>query len=160
GIGPSENYKGNIVPLSVALAYEENPTIAYSPVQGERYAKSILSPLGLDVLVLLVGMERAPHQLISLIVRQINGVQNPMYGPAQARAAFQDSITLLARLEDAGQATWVSTSTKDGGTFALVIHDYAPANREVVGDLLRIWDLPSLGKKDGDIILPVNLAFG
>src|SRR5215470_7864523 len=65
GIGPSSNYQGNIVPLSAGLAYEENPTIAYTPVQGERYAKAILSPIGLDVLVLLAGIEHAPAQLNS-----------------------------------------------------------------------------------------------
>ena len=125
GVGPSANYQGNIVPLSLGLTYEENPTIVYAPVQGERYVKGILSPLGLDMLVLLLGIEHAPHQLISILVKQVNGLRNPMYGPPQARAAFQDSVALLARLDDAGQATWASTSTKDE-TFALVIHDYAP----------------------------------
>src|SRR5262249_40431074 len=53
-----------------------------------------------------------------------------------------------------------SISTKDGG-FALVIHDYAPANRNVVRDLLRTWGLPaSLAQGDRDIVLPVNLAVG
>jgi hypothetical protein len=113
GVGPSANYQGNIVPLSLGLAYEENPTIAYRPVQGERYAKSILSPIGLDTMVLLLSMERAPHQLLAILVKQVNGLQNPMYGPPQTRAAFQDSIALLGRLEDAGQATWTSTATRE-----------------------------------------------
>ena len=160
GIGPSANYQGNIVPLALGLAYEENPTIAYTPVQGERYAKSFLSPLGLDVLVLLLGIEHAPHQLISILVKQVNGLQNPMYGPPQARAAFQDSVALLGRLQNAGQATWTSTATNEGA-FALVIHDYAPGNRNVVRELLRRWGLPaSLGAGDRDIVLPVNLAVG
>jgi hypothetical protein len=160
GVGPSANYQGNIVPLSLGLAYEENPTIAYTPLQGERYAKSILSPLGLDVMVLLLGIERAPQQLISMLVKQVNGLHNPMYGPPQGRAAFQDSVNLLARLEGAGQATWGATSTKDD-TFALVIHDYAPGNRVVVRELLRKWNLPaSLGQGDRDIVLPLNLGYG
>src|SRR5262249_22094766 len=131
GIGPSKNFEGNLVPLSLGLAYEENPTIAYTPVQGERYAKSILSPIGIDMLVLLLSMEHAPHQLIQILVKQVNGLQNPMCGSPHTGAAFQDSVALLARLENAGQATWTSTSTKDSA-FALVIHDYAPANRTVV----------------------------
>jgi hypothetical protein len=160
GVGPSVNYQGNIVPLTLGLAYEENPTIAYTPVQGERYAKSLLSPIGLDILVLLLSMERAPHQLISILIKQVNGLQNPMYGASETGAAFRGSVALLARLENAGQATWTSTSTKDGA-FALVIHDYAPANRNVVRDLLRTWGLPpSLAQGDRDIVLPVNLAVG
>ena len=161
GVGPTANYQGNLVPLSLGLSYEENPTVAYTPVQGERYAKNILSPIGLDMLVLLLSMEHAPHELLSILVRQVNGLQNPMYGPPQIGAPFHDSVVLLARLENAGQATWTSTSTKDGAAFALVIHDYAPANRNVVRELLQRWGLPaSLAGGNGNIVLPVNLAVG
>ena len=161
GVGPPANYQGNLVPLSLGLSYEENPTVAYTPVQGERYAKNILSPIGLDMLVLLLSMEHAPHELLSILIRQVNGLQNPMYGPPQIGAPFHDSVVLLARLENAGQATWTSTPTKDGAAFALVIHDYAPANRNVVRELLQRWGLPaSLAAGNGDIVLPVNMAVG
>ena len=160
GIGASSSYQGNIVPLSTGVVYEENPTIAYTPVQGERYAKRMLSPIGLDVLALLAGIEQAPPQLISIVVKRVNGLQNAMYRTPEARAAFQDSITLLARLHDAGQATWTSRSPKHDA-LALVIHDYASGNRDTVRELLRRWGLPtSLGRGDRDIVLPVNLAFG
>jgi hypothetical protein len=160
GVGPSANYQGNIVPLALGLAYEENPTIAYTPVQGERYAKNVLTPLGLDLMVLLLGIEHAPHQFISILVKEVNGLQNPMYGPPGSRAAFQDAVALLARLEDAGQATWGASATKEGA-FALAIHDYAPGNRAVVRELLRRWGLPaSLAQGDRDIVLPLNLAVG
>jgi hypothetical protein len=90
----------------------------------------------------------------------VNGLQNPLYGPPEARVDFEESIALLQRLQLAGQATWTSTSTKKGG-FALVIHDYAPGDRDVVRDLLRKWGLPSsLGRAGGNIVLPVNLAIG
>src|SRR5262249_52874916 len=149
-----------IVPLSAGLAYEENPTIAYAPVQGERYAKAILSPIGLDVLVLLAGIEHAPAQLISILVKQLNGLQNPMYGPQEVRAAFQASIALLAQLHDAGQVTWTATSTKPPA-FALAIHGYAPGHRVVVRELLRTWGLPaSLSRGDRQIVLPMNLSVG
>jgi len=159
GIGPSSNYNGNLVPLAVGFGYAENPTIAYTPVQGERYAKAILSPVGLDVLVLLAATEHAPARLVSALVKRVNGLQNPLYGPPEARAGFERSIALLERLQTAGQATWTSTSGKTGG-FALVIHDYA-ATRDVVDDLLRQWRLsPSLARGDRAIVLPINLAVG
>ena len=159
GVGPDANFQGNLVPLSLGLAYEENPTISYTPVQGARYAKSFLSPVGLDLLVLLLGIEHPPDQLISILVKQVNGLQNPMYGSPAARAAFQDSIALLTRLENAGQATW--TSTAPAGSLALAIHDYAPGNRATVAELLRRWGLPeNLARGDHDIVLPVKLAWG
>jgi hypothetical protein len=159
GIGPSSSYTGNLVPLSLGFAYEQNPTIAYTTVQGERYAKAILSPVGLDMLVLIVGSEHVSARLTSVLVKQVNGLQNPPYGPPEARTAFEQSIALLEELERAGLATWTSTARKTGGA-ALVIHDYA-GKRDVVHDLLRRWGLsPSLARGDRDIVLPLNLAVG
>src|SRR5215470_6958039 len=158
GIGPTSNYQGNITPLSLGLAYEENPTIAYTPLQGERYAKSILSPVDLEILVLLLNIERAPDRLLAILVKQINGLQNPVYGPPAARAGFQKSIALLGRLHEAGQATWTTTGKE---SFALVLHDYSAGNRDAVRDLLRVWGLPqSLARNDRDVVLPAKLAFG
>jgi hypothetical protein len=42
GWGSKENYAGNLVPFSGGLAYEENPTITYAPVQGEHYLRQFL----------------------------------------------------------------------------------------------------------------------
>jgi hypothetical protein len=159
GVGPSRNYEGNLVPLALGFAYEENPTISYTPVQGERYAKAILSPVGLDVLVLLGGSEDAPAQVVWALVKQVNGLRNPLYGPPDARAGFERSIALLERLQLAGQATWTSTAAKTGG-FALVIHDYA-GNRDVVDELLRRWGIsPSLARDGRDVVLPLRVATG
>ena len=147
------------MPLAVGFAYEENPTISYTPVQGERYAKAILSPVGLDVLVLLAGSEHAPAQVVWALVKQVNGSRNPLYGPPEARTGFERSIALLERLQLAGQATWTSTAAKTGG-FALVIHDYA-RNRDVVDELLRRWGIsPSLAREGRDVVLPLRLAGG
>jgi len=158
GIGADANYRGNITPLTVDLGYEENPTIAYTPVQGERFVTSLLTPLGLDVLILLLGIERGPSRLISILVKQMNGLRNPMHGPASARAAFQRALASLARLEDAGQATWTATN---GGGFALVLHDYAPGSRDLVYELLRSLAIPESAARSGkDVILPVRLGLG
>jgi len=160
GIGPSRNFEGNLVPLSAGLAYEENPTISYAPVQGVRYAKSMLSPLGLDVLVLMLSTERQSDRALSVLVKQINGLANPVRGPPSARAPFQRSVSILGDLYGAGEATWVS-SPDAPDSLALVIHGYAPGHLDAVRELLRLWDLSqSLAHQGRDIVLPVKLAFG
>ncbi len=159
GIGPSGNYEGNLVPLALGFAYEENPTIAYTTVQGERYAKAMLSPVSLDMLVLLAGSEPASARLTSVLVKQVNGLRNPLYGPPEARTGFEQSIALLGELERAGRVTWTSTARTTGGV-ALVIHDYA-GTRDVVHDLLRLWGLPpSLARGGRDVVLPLTPAVG
>lgn len=159
GIGSASSYSGNLVPLSLGFAYEENPTISYTTVQGERYAKAMLSPVGVDMLVLLAANELTSARLTSVLVKQLNGLRNPLFGPPAARQSFDRSMALLESLGRAGQATWTSSADQEGGV-ALVIHDYA-AERAVVQELLRLWDIsPSLARGDGDIVLPIRLAAG
>ncbi len=91
-------------------------------------------------------------------MKHINGLQNPMYGPPEARAAFLTSIAALGELEDAGLATFTAT---DASSFALVIHDYAPAHSDEVRKLLRRWGLPDASARRGaKIVLPLRLAIG
>ena len=160
GIGASSNFQGNLVPLSVGMAYEENPTISYSPVQGDRYTRNMLAPIGIDVLGLLLSTESAPPRMPSVLVKQMNGLRNSMTGSPESRAAFDDALGLLARLEDAGQAVWIS-SEDAANPLELVIHGYAPDNTETVRELLGMWGLPkSLARQGRDVVLPVKSGFG
>jgi hypothetical protein len=158
GFGAPNTYEGNLVPLTIGVAYEDNPTISYTPVQGERYMSGLLSPIGLDTLVLLFGIEHSPAELVGILVKHLNGLQNPMYGPEENRRAFRDAIAHLARLHDAGAATWTATAT---GGYALVIHDYAPSQRDTVRAFLRSVRLPESLMREGRVIeLPLRLGLG
>ena len=50
GFGDDDNYAGSLVPFSGGAVYEENPTISYTPVHGEKYARQVMSPVPLFVL--------------------------------------------------------------------------------------------------------------
>lgn len=67
GFGPSANYQGNIVPLSAAVAFEQNPTISYVPVQGERFAKSIGQDMASRLVVLHLRERRAEQVQLPLL---------------------------------------------------------------------------------------------
>ena len=47
GFGDSDDYAGNLVPFSAGAVYEENPTISYVPVEGEKYTAQPFSPVPL-----------------------------------------------------------------------------------------------------------------
>ena len=51
GFGPNANYLGNLTPFGAGLAYEENPTITYSPIRGEIYFRQLITPISLNILV-------------------------------------------------------------------------------------------------------------
>ena len=78
GVGDSENYVGNLVPLSAGVAYEENPTISYVPLNGEDFMRRMMSPVSAREWVLLAGPVKRPSLVIDLAMRRVNGLRNPL----------------------------------------------------------------------------------
>ena len=68
GIGSQENYAGNLVPFSGGVAYEENPTISYVPVQGEKYLHQLLSPIPIRTLLLFLRIHAADKAQYSIVL--------------------------------------------------------------------------------------------
>jgi len=160
GIGSQENYAGNLVPLSGGVAYEENPTISYVPVQGEKYLDQLLSPISLRTLLLI--LRSATDQVLYSIVlmNRINDLQNPdfLYAPfAKTYLPFQSFVELHRELYNANVINWVEDPKKED-SFVLLITNYAPAYSEKVREYLRLLELPMPTDQSEDIVLPVNLA--
>ncbi len=53
GIGRRESYESNLIPLSTGLAFEDNPTISYAPIEGEEQFDRLMSPIPLNFVVIL-----------------------------------------------------------------------------------------------------------
>ncbi|MBT8367027.1 MAG: hypothetical protein KJP23_20235 [Deltaproteobacteria bacterium] len=160
GFGPDENYAGNLVPFSGGLAYEENPTITYAPVQGEQYARQLLSPIPLDFLLLLVRSMVKPDALLTLLVSRINDLQNPDFLPApsvEPDARFIQYVELVTELRSAGVMQWVNDPRKEV-EFVIVISGYAPEYSQTVREYLALLGLPMPADESKDIILPVYFA--
>jgi len=162
GVGPSDNYLGNLVPFSGGFAYEENPTISYMPIEGEQYIRQLLSPIPLDLLLLLTRAAKRPALAFRMLVTRVNDLWNPVFlksPSAKPDPRFNRFVELMTDLMDSGVLYFVKSSRKDIG-FAVVIHDYAPTHTEKVKEKLSLLDLsmPEDGKTD--IILPISLAVG
>ncbi len=163
GYGPESGYAGNLVPLSVGAAYEENPTISYSPVQGEKYLRQVLSPLPLDLTVLLLSSLRDSPQALTLLVRSINGIRNPDFltgSSVEPDPRFTRIAELLSELGREGLVTWAQEPGETTPSFVLVHtgegDDFARRVRELYG--LLGFDAPR--NLDGVITLPVRLGLG
>lgn len=128
GFGPDENYAGNLVPFSGGLAYEENPIITYAPVQGEQYVRQLLSPIPLDILLLLIRSVTEPGAILTLLVKRINDLQNPDFLPAPSAEPdprFIRFAELVTELHKTGVMLWVEDPRKEV-EFDVLISGYAP----------------------------------
>lgn len=157
GIGPSQNYVGNLIPLSGGVAYEENPTITYQPVQGEQYLRQLMAPIPLDVLVMFVRNSLNPAASLIMLSERINDMPNPHFlGSASVETdlRFQQFADLNKELIQAGILHWVE-DPREKVPFAILITNWNTDHLPKVRDYLGLLGLSVPSALSEDIVLPV-----
>jgi hypothetical protein len=158
GFGDSDDYAGNLVPFSAGSVYEENPTISYIPVSGQKYTMQLMSPLPISILARFAGTMTDPAPVYTILVANINNLHNPdfLISPAAPDPDFSRVVSHLATLTQAQCLHWVEDP--HNRAYSIVIDNYAPANTARVRELLDLLGLPALSDVPGQLILPVSLA--
>lgn len=157
GFGPDENYTGNLVPFSGGLAYEENPTITYVPVHGERYLRQLMSPVPLEIVILFMRTQIYAASPLTLLVSRINDMRNPDFLDARSAEPdirFQRFVELHNELDRAGILQLVEAPQK-GMDFGLLISEYAPDYSEQARDYLALLGQALPPGKTEEIIIPI-----
>jgi hypothetical protein len=162
GIGPESSFEGNLVPLGAAVAYEENPTITYTPVQDETYLREVLSPIPLDLAVPVLGAAGGSAGTFTLLVRSVNGLQNPdsqAYPSVAADARFARVADLLATLAHRGALVWGQPSEEEP-SFSLLLRGEGETYAREVTDLFALLGLGPPPRLDDLLAVPVHLGLG
>ncbi len=162
GIGPDSSFEQNLVPLSAGVVYEENPTISYSPVQDEEYLRQLLSPLPMDLTVLLLRASRTSPRTLTLLIRSINGIHNPDFledPSVEVDARFARIAELLSTLDRRGHLTWAQ-ELGDHPSFALVLQGEGERYAKEVSDLHALLGMRPPDDLHEFIALPVYLGIG
>lgn len=159
GFGDNDNYAGNLVPFGAGIVYEENPTISYIPVEGEKYATRLFSPVPVAVLAQLAGTLSDPAYIYTTLVSSVNGIRNPdfLFPPTEPDPRFDRFVALMTALTRAGRLHWAGTPQhKDG--YSVIIDHYAPTHVADVSELLGLLGLPAPKDRAAPVVLPVSLA--
>lgn len=85
--------------LNAGVTYSETPTISYTPLQGDDFARRLLTPVSLEALVLLSQSGWSVERLLRVCVQRIDGVPNAVSasGPTPAREPEYRPFLQLAR---------------------------------------------------------------
>lgn len=86
--------------LGAGVGYSEVPTISYAPLQGDDFARRLLSPVSLEALVSLSHSGWSAERLLRICVQRINGIPNAVTasGPTPDTAPEFRRFNELARL--------------------------------------------------------------
>jgi hypothetical protein len=88
-----------------AVRYIDRPTITYSPLTGEKFARSLMTPIPPAAILSLIQANYPVDLVLRLCVHSVNGIRNRFGGAARARPAdpeFYPLIERLRRLQSAG----------------------------------------------------------
>jgi hypothetical protein len=159
GFGPKENYVGELTPFSGGMTYEENPTITYAPIQGEQYLRQLMSPIPLDLVVLISRSGTHPAQYYPLLINRINDLENPDFlriRSGKSELQFQRFVELSDELEQAGILDIVE-DPKDN-SFDILMTDYSPTHVEMVREYLALLGISMSIDESEEIVIPVYFA--
>jgi len=157
GVGPDPSFEGNLVPFSAGAVYEVNPTISYVPLQGERFVRQLLSPLPVELLVLLARALRGSELVLGLFVEQVNALRNPLHGGPHAE--FERAVALIGALEREGSAVWW-VDPEAPAHAQLVLSSRGPEQHAQVRELAETLGFRVPVSANAELVLPVRLAVG
>jgi len=86
------------VTLGAQGQYTDRPTITYMPLAGERFARSLMTPVPPAALLSLIQAGNPVDLVFRLAVHVVNGIDNRFGGDLRARPADPEFYLLLERL--------------------------------------------------------------
>jgi hypothetical protein len=81
-----------------ATKYAERPTITYSPLSGEKFTKSILTPIPPSAIFFLIQSGKSVDVVFYLCVQSVNGINNRYDGPMRSIPISPDFVEVLTRM--------------------------------------------------------------
>ena len=143
--------------LGAAGTYVERPTITYSPIMGDKFARSLMSPVPPPAILSLMQAGYPVDLVFRLLVQEINGVRNRFGGEARARSAdpeFYSLIEKLRRIQSSGAIGMRFTrKEKEEATFMVIRGERDPAIEALSAEVRKILGLDPRAKE-------VNVVYG
>ena len=159
GFGGESSYQGNLVPISGGVVYEENPTISYTPVEGESYLRQLTQPLPISMLAQISRTMIDPESVFLALVSSVNGVYNHdfVFNEKDTEPRFERFAAIMGELTQAHRLHWVETPDLPE-KFSIVIDQTAPMHAELVAELLDSVGLSRLRSDAPQLVIPVTLS--
>ena len=160
GIGRRESYETNLIPLSTGLAFEDNPTISYVPIEGEEQFDRLMSPVPLKFAVILTSHMIHSRLPFLMLIESINHIRNPkfIHSPmSESDPRFLRLVDLIMELNATGHIDWARDSREEV-VFSIVIRNHQPRRTEEIGELLDLLGVKQKVDDSKPLVVPVYHA--
>jgi hypothetical protein len=100
--------------------YAERPTISYTPLTGDKFTRSLLTPIPPSAVLNFLQAGRSPDLLLHTAVQSMNGIQNAG-ASTLPDPRFERIVQLMTKMQQAGGVVIRFGEGKDKGTTYLVV---------------------------------------
>jgi hypothetical protein len=124
--------------------YADKPTITYTPLTGDKFAKSLMAPIPISGILFLLQSGYPADVVLRVCVNSINGIQNAYGGsgnPRDGDPKFRELMTAMQASQAEGIVGFRARTTKSGQTVVMFIrppNDAAAAASHRVRSLLGL----------------------
>ena len=84
--------------LGTTENYVDRPTITYTPILGDKFARSLMAPIPPSAILSLIQTGYPVDVVFRLLVHEINGIRNRFGGEARARSADPEFYSLIEKM--------------------------------------------------------------
>jgi hypothetical protein len=148
---------GSFINPGASTSYTDRPTISYTPLTGDKFAKSLLQPLPPAAIFALIQAGYPADFVLGVTVRAINGIYNRANEGAQARPAdpeFDPLLQAILRIQRTG-TLGVRIEKQRGEELTLMSFPAHPTP-QLQSDVRFVLDTLKLKPDKGE----VTLSFG
>ncbi len=129
-------------------SYANRPTITYSPLSGEKFAKSLMSPIPVSPILSLIQSGYKADVIFRVFVQSINGLENQYTGRHSGNAGFYRFIEKMRRIQDAGAIGLRLARVDEEEALMIVFRE--KNDREIDADIAEVKKLLGLDPQAND----------
>lgn len=130
------------------LRYFERPTITYSPLTGEEFAKQLLTPIPSETIFSLIQSGWPADHLLTMSLERLNTVENESFEPVPApynverRRIFQQVVGLILALGKRRALEMLRNEAEPSAPRLLVFEENPePETQQLIEELKRVLGL-------------------
>ncbi|MEM7543155.1 MAG: hypothetical protein AAF384_16445 [Pseudomonadota bacterium] len=141
------------------FAFEEKPTVTYTPLQGEKFVRQVMSRVALETILLLDAGGWNIDRVLRLTVEKLNGLDNaprasgPTPTDAPQYASFLRAVGLIAELERGENVSILYRVNESSGSYVLRLNPLAQS-----AQLQELRELLGLSAEQNEYRITVNEA--
>ena len=154
--GSDESTDGSLTPLSLGVSYEENPTVSYSPLQGEKVVRRLASPISIDEGLWLLAAAKEQSIAERIIFKKLNHHVFPDNTPPSSEAQRLLNVIEVLRRKGISHFGRVKNNKTNQFNYLIVLADYSKSDYPVIREALDLLNIKEY-KVDGGLI---ELSFG